>query len=371
MFNVTTTADQADAGACGPGDAGCSLREAIVAANTAPSDDTVVVPAGNYVLTRTGSGENNGLVGDLDVKPNGKLTIVGAGARTTVIDANQIDRVIDVLDDSVMDVSGVTITGGFAPGQFGGGVSVSGGGSSTLTTVTVTDAAVVGNEADQGGGLENDRSADLTLTRTTVSGNKADKTGGGIQNVPVVGTATLHVTNSTISDNTQSSPTDPSSFEYGGGGITNVGAVFLDHVTMTGNKAAAIGGGIQQNSGTVTVKNSIVSSNSASSAGTANCDSPVASNGFNLEQGATCGFTQATDVSGDPKLGSLANNGGPTQTNALGSGSAALDVADPIGCPAIDQRGITRPQGAGCEIGALERELTDLSLTLADSPDPV
>src|SRR5436305_5025791 len=95
-FTVTKTADTAD-GNC---DSDCSLREAIMAANTSPGADTIVVPAGDYRLSITGAGEDVGATGDLDV--NDDTTIAGAGARTTAVHAppdgqmNPVHRVFEL-----------------------------------------------------------------------------------------------------------------------------------------------------------------------------------------------------------------------------------------------------------------------------------
>jgi hypothetical protein len=79
--------------------------------------------------------------------------------------------------------------------------------------------------------------------------------------------------------------------------------------------------------------------------------------GYNLDGDDSCGFTRATDITNtDPLLGPLANNGGPTQTMALLPGSPAIDKGGTAanGCLATDQRGVTRPQGPACDIGAFE-----------------
>ncbi|MEJ8672811.1 choice-of-anchor Q domain-containing protein [Streptomyces sp. MS1.AVA.1] len=76
--------------------------------------------------------------------------------------------------------------------------------------------------------------------------------------------------------------------------------------------------------------------------------------GHNIDSDGSCRLTAAGDLpSRDPLVGPLADNGGPTDTVALLPGSLALDAAD--GCPATDQRGVARPQGAACDIGAYER----------------
>jgi len=80
-----------------------------------------------------------------------------------------------------------------------------------------------------------------------------------------------------------------------------------------------------------------------------------AATSHNLVGDLTCGFTAAGDLNGvSPKLGPLQNNGGPTTTVAPAFDSPAIDAADGGACPAIDQRGIARPQGAACDIGAFE-----------------
>jgi hypothetical protein len=61
-------------------------------------------------------------------------------------------------------------------------------------------------------------------------------------------------------------------------------------------------------------------------------------------------------INGDAQIGALADNGGPTQTHALLSGSLAIDAADPVASPPTDQRGVSRPQGSGPDIGAYEAE---------------
>ena len=89
--------------------------------------------------------------------------------------------------------------------------------------------------------------------------------------------------------------------------------------------------------------------------GVGNCDvdGTFASSGGNLENTDSCNFNQITDLRNTvPGLGTQLANGGPTDTLALLAGSAAIGKAS--GCPATDQRGVGRPQGGACEIGAYE-----------------
>jgi hypothetical protein len=80
----------------------------------------------------------------------------------------------------------------------------------------------------------------------------------------------------------------------------------------------------------------------------------VVSGGHNIVQDDSCNPAASDLILWDAQIGSLSNNGGPTLTHALLPGSPAIDAADDALCPATDQRGVTRPQGAGCDIGSYE-----------------
>jgi nitrous oxidase accessory protein NosD len=207
-------------------------------------------------------------------------------------------------------------------------------------TVTVNNSTVSGNVAS---GIFN--SGTLVLTNSTVSGNSGFGTGGGIENFFY---GTLTVRNSTISGNTAS---------YGGG-IDNesyVAAPVIEYSTISGNS----GGGIYGNA--VTLRSTIV----AVQASGPDCAASTTDGGYNLDDDGTCGLSSAnhslsnTNPLLDPA--GLANNGGPTQTIALEPGSPAIDAIAPgvNGCGTnitMDQRGVTRPQGPGCDFGAYEVE---------------
>jgi hypothetical protein len=133
----------------------------------------------------------------------------------------------------------------------------------------------------------------------------------------------------------------------------------LTNSTVSGNDARVRGGGISGFYGTVT--NTIVAGNSAVVTG-ANCDSAANSPfGFNLTDDTSCGFSAAGDlVVADAMLGPLQDNGGPTETHALLAGSPAINAAScgfPPPTTDTDQRGVLRPQGAACDIGAFEVEV--------------
>ena len=209
-ITVTGTTD-----AVGPG-GGCGLREAIQAANTdaavnecgaGAGADTIAVPAGVFVLTIAGAGEDANATGDLDVLD--PLTISGAGAGLTTIDAAGIDRVLHVPSNRALTVDRLTITGGRTPdgangtlGARNGAASASGGGISAAGPLTVTDSEIArnatgnggdgvsetgatgvsiiggaGGAAGAGGGI--DAAAALTLLRSSIHANRTGRGGAG------------------------------------------------------------------------------------------------------------------------------------------------------------------------------------------------
>ncbi len=261
--------------------------------------------------------------------------------------------------------------------------------SGQTALLTINDSTIAGNQAKWGGGVTlspygNGPSPDVrgTINRSTISNNRAldpggmDTDGGGID----ITSATLTVANSTISGNLVGQSTI-----NGGGGIW-VGALtgyppavlHLINSTVTDNTAAGIGGGISHyeqtglTSATTTAVNTIVAGNSAPTGG--NCwigTGSITSLGYNMEATDTCNFHQPSDhPNTDPLLGPLADNGGPTWTHALLPTSPAIDVADNATCAAppvsgVDQRGVIRPQGLVCDIGAYEYVSGPTAVTLA------
>ena len=346
---VTTTEDEND-GLFDPGvGMGTSLREAIIAANSNPDVNTITFdPSLNgtpIVLALAGRGEDAAADGDLDITT--EIVIQGNGAANTVIDANGIDRVIHVLGSGVLTLDGLTITGGgMGSGEDGGGILTESGTVATLTSVTVSN-----NSADgSGGGIAS--YGTLLVTDSTISGNSSDIYGGGIQAV-----AAATIINSTISGNSAS---------YRGGGISGAGTnlVSVTNSTIFGNSASVDqgggSGGIYSSSSApaMAINNSLVANNSGG-----DLFSFVAYSGTNnlIEDGYTAGLSNT--ITGDPRLGPLQDNGGPTKTHALLSDSPAIDAGDdslavdsmsnPL---TTDQRGtgFARILGAAVDIGAFE-----------------
>jgi CSLREA domain-containing protein len=240
-------------------------------------------------------------------------------------------------------------------------------------TVTLTNSTVARNSAGDGGGIANEAGR-LTIARSTITNNSATGQGGGILNTvndPFRRQgASLTLTNSTVSGNSAGS----------GGGIANSplrsgAGLRLTNSTVARNSATQEGGGIFQTGGVIededqgflTLANSLLAQNSAPTGPDVLILKGAAFARFSLiGDGTGSGFTntdgnQVGNVSPngsliDPKLGPLADNGGPTLTHALLLGSPAIDAASSADCPAKDQRGVSRPQGPACDIGSYERE---------------
>ena len=207
----------------------------------------------------------------------------------------------------------------------------------------------------------------ITLTRVTISGNNASQNCGnlcgGTAAGILVGAGPSAFTNVTVSGN-HSWGGSPSAFAFAGG-IGNPGgnALTIRNSTIVGNIAdvgfTTGGGNISINGNSTILENTIIAGGSGPP-GTENCVVDTFGNyvsqGHNLESPTNqCNLTGPGDLPSvaNPMLGSLANNGGPTQTHALLPGSPAIDAGGPNG-PATDQRGVARPQGAACDIGAFE-----------------
>ena len=136
-----------------------------------------------------------------------------------------------------------------------------------------------------------------------------------------------------------------------GGGILSGGTLTVRSSTIASNTGHWETGGIVA-WGATRFKNTIVARNWGYPT---NCYEAVHSTGHNLENGRSCGFTRASDVRANPRLGPLRDNGGPTFTHQLLSGSPAIDAGGPA-FPPTDQRGVVRPQGPASDIGAFEAD---------------
>ncbi|MEE4273487.1 MAG: choice-of-anchor Q domain-containing protein [Thermoanaerobaculales bacterium] len=252
-----------------------------------------------------------------------------------------------------LDVSNGLIENNEAGYQGGGLSSVQWG------TATLTDVTVRGNTAPHGAGIHNGYGSSMELERVTISGNIATGYGAGMTNEGIeYEDATAHLVNVTISDNI----VNAQNF-FGGGGFYNAyGSSSLTNVTIVGNTAGttySAGAGLKNafGNGTVVVTNSIIAHNHWYWGGgnEDDCAGVITSTGHNITSHACFNPPHGTDlIVPDAGVAPLADNGGPTETCALLTGSPAVDGADSANFPAVDQRGAARPFGAFADVGAFE-----------------
>lgn len=276
----------------------------------------------------------------------------------------------------------------------------------TVTSSTFTDNTALGNNGpvegaeSYGGGLTISNAISASVTGSTFAGNIAQggaansvgayggpAYGGGIWVTPG-GSVTL--TNDTLTANQALGGADtsgPGGEAHGGALNTSTsGNVSITNLTLDANRVQGGSGtsnGVSQGgalwaAGTITVQNSILADSTLGNgtSPTANCaiSGVLTDADHNLESGSDCGLAASTDhQKTDPKLGPLANNGGPTATMALLAESPAINAGGTSAndCPATDQRGVSRPQGAACDIGAFERVPTASTTALTANPNPV
>jgi beta-glucanase (GH16 family) len=231
-----------------------------------------------------------------------------------------------------------------------GGAGIYNGDGSTLTLI---DSTVANNLADpanggtNGGGIYAMFNSLVTINRSTISGNSAN-VGGGLRTL-----GDVEIANSTISGN--------SAYGWHGGAIFHTnGVVNILNSTITLNRgpdwapSTIFIGSFDASVPSLFLTNTIISGNQWYACDHWTGTSTVISGGHNLVQDDTCNAVASDLIGSEAKLGSLADNGGPTWTHALLPGSPAIDTADDLACPVTDQRGVTRPQGPHCDIGAFE-----------------
>jgi CSLREA domain-containing protein len=384
---VNSSADTDD-GACTTDAGGCTLREAINAANTSSGvTDTINFNLGSTATITLGS-----------QLPDIFFLIIDGGSADITISGDNTYPVFEVAFAEVT-LSNLTVANGGIYNNIGT-ATVSNSTISDNSSVAVGDGgiynnsgtATVSNSTISGSSIVNAGGGTLEVSNSTISGSP----GSGISNIGGSGRSTLEVSNSTISGNGNSAP-------FGGGGIYNqFGTATVSNSTISGNSAGEGGGIYNDLNSTVTVSNSTISDNSASNGGGINnkvvlasvgpsaifkntivadnhasfivpdVRGPFNSQGHNLIGQSECtdGCFTNEDLVGtsanpiDPMVGPLANNGGPTLTHALLEGSPAIDKGVAVEGITTDQRGFARPQGTAPDIGSFESEFTTTGDTI-------
>jgi hypothetical protein len=351
-----------------------------------------------------------------------QVLIVSQGATASISGLSIADGLCDsacgsqgggVLNEGTLTLDGVNVTDNTASASGGTNAFPEGGGieNNSGATLTITDSSVSDNTASasgatnqngpRAGGIMN--RGTLTLSRSTMNGNAAaaDAMGGAFASAnggAITNFAMLTVRRSTVSGNSATGTGGVTANGGDAGAIGNANSpsvdVTIDRSTLSMNVASGNVGGLAVPGGTATVTGSTLSHNSAPVnanatvfanttfentivanplGGGENCGGGGTSAGHNLEDGSapgTCGFTRATDLHADPLLDVLADNGGPTVTRALLTGSPAIDAGKSLGAN-TDQRGEPRPfdfdsianasGGDGADIGAFEVQGTPVA----------
>ena len=413
-FTVNSTADEPDAapgnGVCATSAGVCTLRAAVQETNAMGGQDTIIMPAGTYIVTSR-------------IQVQDSVDLLGANAATTIVSGASAHPIFDItpsagstptvnlhrltlrdgrteltdagaalvnregaitrLWDSLVRNNESNIAGGAIHNrgklhiirseirnnrlpEGGGGVTSSGGAIYNIGELEVACSAVTENFATRGGGIFNINGV-AKIKHSTISSNQALGGGGGIRNV---GTGRLFIASSTVTLNRGNEPGSGSEAKRTGGGIQTIApaTVWMSATIVAGNtdnrsrfepefspdcSSDAPGSFITRRSNLFGVVNN-------------QCQMRDAISGPN-----TSFDLKGTDTAPlDPQLNGLINNGGDTRTHALRVGSPAIDAntaaasSGLFACDPVDQRGRTRPidgDGNGqpvCDIGAYEHHLT-------------
>jgi hypothetical protein len=382
----------------------------------AGADDTIVRASGAFRVFHTSGTSSDITISRLAIRggrPPGVSGVVEGGG--VLSEAASLTLNDDIIAENRADADGLgsSESGGIAEG---GGVAVSKGVLTLLDSSLAGNSASTVGGSGRGGGIAEGgglySAGGLVLEGDEFVGNVADARGGqgpsstgqsgGIAEgggAAVLAVGPVDASTSTFAANT----VDASAGPGGNGGIGEGGGIFalsneplvsLSDLTVAENIVRALPNGIADGGGAdiganspgvMTLTNATISANTAegepsasgggdaylggantkventlvsggvSSAGKENCTGVPTSLGHNLDSLDQCNFHAAGDlIRTDPLLGSLQDNGGPTRTLALSAGSPAIDAGGNEGCPTTDQRGVRRPQGSACDIGAFE-----------------
>jgi CSLREA domain-containing protein len=355
---VTTTDDELNA------DGDCSLREAIVAANTnaavdacapgTPGLDVIQLEATTYALAIAGAEEDMAATGDLDILEPVHIMANRPGA---VIDAAGLDRVFDIAPGFAGgSFSLLTMRNGDAGTGDGGGVRLGDACGGTTSTVSLIGVILEGNRAASGGGIHLGPCQDVEFMGVSAIGNAAESTGGAVWTGPG---SYLFVQNSTFSGNTAGTS--------GGAIWASPGAALsIVFATIAHNEAPAAGALASIGASLANVNTTVIAHND-----TPACAVTSLGGDQSISDDPSCPTTLSADNVGLEALTTVA--GYPI--HPLARTSPARDVDASVRCPGelqFDQVGNPRPQDgdgdgiAACDAGAVEAS----AVALVPSPTP-
>jgi hypothetical protein len=347
--------------------------------------DTVIAGNDTFPLFLTGVSASNVTLKDVRLRDGGSgstnggaaIEFLGNGSLINVTATSNVTSGVTSISGGAVKSAGasntLTVTDSTissttvnSTGANGGG-GIYSGGPLVMTNSVVTGNSIAAGSTREGGGIYAD--GPTQIVGSTISGNSVGGSGRGgglFESGFNIGARTI--TNSTFSGN--------SAGTGGGGGVVSRGPMTVESSTFAGNSnTGSLGDDIQASSGSaaVTVRNSILASTASGSCAEAGGAIDPAVPGHNIDAGTTCGFgsTNGNMSSTDPLITGATLFGGGQLIHIPLFNSPAIDNADPTcgGGLALDQRGLSRPQGGAgkCDIGAYERDYRTLNVTKTGS----
>lgn len=338
----------------------CTLRAAIMRANSRTGQHVIRLPAGTFTLTRAGREEDDGATGDLDLRRD--TTIAGAGAAVTIVDAAGIDRVFDLSGKRNITLKDLTIRGGDAEsvdpaGLDGGGIRI-GRINDGKGKVKLVRVVIEGNFANRHGAgiFMHAKDASLRIERSAIVNNRIDSsnaTGIALD----LNAETVTISDTTISGNRS---------DRAGAVVINVNegtAATIRRSTILGEGSQVLLANFFASPATVDIAATILQGGGTGCSRTGSVPPLVVfDSGNNVESGDTCGLLafKGNLVNTPAQLGPLIRNAG-TAFHVPSGPSPVIDHIPATACAiTVDQRGLPRPRAgsragvANCDVGAIE-----------------
>lgn len=332
----------------------CSLRAAIMEANRAEPGSVIRLPFLDdfYFIEQAVTGEDTDATGDFDILNS--MSIINESNQMLYLWVPEANfGAFDIKDTGMpitVNLTGLTIYGGHRETENGGGVRIAG----SQTTVNLTNVDIAAGRALNGGGIAVENGATLNMKQGSIFFNRFYNQAGGLF---VTSNGVARLANVTFTRNEAYDPNP----QIGGSIVIDSGWLFLNNVTVAVNR----GGGLRQSGGIVTLNNTILANNEMF-----DCSGAITSSGNNVIENINgCSITGgANDVfNTDPGLleDYLSTQFVVDSTNIsfpLLETSPAYNAGNPATCEPVDQRGVDRPQGGQCDIGAHEGYVRSLIL---------